>query len=227
ENTGVTQVTNVPTTAERAGDFSRSSLIPIDPFTQQPFPNFQIPKERIDPVGAAIAALYPAPNRSTPQQNLVSSPAARDRDDHFDLRLDHSLAPSSELSFRYSFSDRSLFEPFTGSGFPLVPGYGDNVPRRGQNIMLSETHVFTPAVLNEIRTGFDRVSLGVLQQKAGRNVNAAVGLPTVSANPRVFGLTAISVTGFSPLGDEGNNPQHGTTNVYQVLDNLTYVRGRH
>jgi len=67
----------------------------------------------------------------------------------------------------------------------------------------------------------------VLQQNAGRNVNAAVGLPTVSANPRDFGLTAISVTGFSPLGDEGNNPQHGTTNVYQVLDNLTYVRGRH
>src|SRR5207302_680573 len=61
----------------------------------------------------------------------------------------------------------------------------------------------------------------------GHNVNAAVGLPTVSANPRDFGLTSISVTGFSPLGDEANNPQHGVTNVYQVMDNLTYARGRH
>ncbi len=226
-NTGITQVTNVPTLAERTGDFSHSSLIPIDPFTQQPFPNFQIPASRIDPVGLAIAALYPAPNRNVPGQNFVSSPSMRDRDDHFDVRLDHSLAPSSELSFRYSFGDRSLFEPFTGPSFPLVPGYGDNVPRRAQNAMASETHVFSPALLNEFRAGFDRVSLGVFQQNFGRNLNAAVGLPVISTNPRDLGLTYVTVTGFTALGDESNNPQHGTTNVYQVMDNLTYVRGRH
>src|ERR1022692_3542168 len=50
------------------------------------------------------------------------------------------------------------------------------------------------------------------------------GNPT---NPRDFGLTSISVTGFSPLGDESNNPQHGVTNVYQLTDNLTWVHGRH
>lgn len=226
-NTGITQVTNVPTLAERTGDFSHSSLIPIDPFTQQPFPNFQIPASRIDPVGLAIAALYPAPNRNVPGQNFVSSPSMRDRDDHFDIRLDHALAPSSELSFRYSFGDRSLFEPFTGPSFPLVPGYGDNVPRRAQNAMASETHVFTPGLLNEFRAGFDRVSLGVFQQNFGRNLNAAVGLPVISTNPRDLGLTYITVTGFTALGDESNNPQHGTTNVYQLMDNLTYVRGRH
>jgi TonB-dependent receptor-like protein len=87
--------------------------------------------------------------------------------------------------------------------------------------------VFTPALLNEFRAGFDRVSLGVFQQSFGHNLNAAVGLPTISSNPRDFGLSAISVTGFSSLGDEANNPQHGTTNVYQILDSLTYVHGRH
>ena len=226
-NSGITQATNVPTLAERAGDFSHSPQIPIDPFTQQPFPNLQIPRERLHPVGLAIAALYPAPNRSTPGQNFVSSPAQRDRDDHFDTRIDHALSRASELSLRYSFSDRKLFEPFTGPGLAAVPGYGDDVPRRAQNAMASETHVFTPALLNEFRAGFDRVALGVFQQDMGRSVNRAVGLPELSANPRDFGLSSISVTGFSPLGDEGNNPQHGTTNVYQVLDTLTWIRGRH
>jgi hypothetical protein len=226
-NTGITQVTNVPTAAERTGDFSHSSLVPINPFTQQPFPNLIIPQQFQNPVGAAIAALYPLPNRSVPHANFVSSPAQRDRDDHFDLRLDHALAPSSELAIRYSFGDRHLFEPFTGSGFPVVPGFGDNVPRRGQNAMIAETHVFTPSLLNEFRAGFDRVSLGVTQQDAGRDLNRSVGLPEISKNPRDFGLTQIGVTGFSPLGDEGNNPQHGTTNVYQVMDTLTWVRGRH
>ncbi|HLY18535.1 MAG TPA: TonB-dependent receptor [Bryobacteraceae bacterium] len=226
-NTGITQVTNVPTLAERTGDFSQSSLVPIDPTTGAPFPNLKIPSYYMDPTGLAIAALYPAPNRGVPNQNYVSSPDTRVRNDQFDVRVDHTLTPASQLSFRYSFGDQSLFEPFTGPSFPLVPGYGDNVPSRDQNAMLAETHAFTPALLNELRAGFDRVSLGVVQQDSGHNVNAAVGLPTISGNPRDYGLTSISVTGFSPLGDESNNPQHGTTNVFQVTDNLTYVHGRH
>lgn len=227
DNTGITQVTNVPTLAERTGDFSQSRLVPIDPASGAPFPDLKIPSYYLSPVGLAIAGLYPAPNRDVPNQNFVSSPTGRVRDDHFDLRLDHTLAPSSQVSVRYSFGDQSLFEPFTGPSFPLVPGYGDHVPSRGQNAMLAETHTFSPSLLNEIRAGFDRVSLGVFQENFGRDLNGLVGLPVVSSNPRDLGLTPISVTGFSPLGDESNNPQHGTTNVYQLTDNLTYVRGRH
>jgi hypothetical protein len=42
-----------------------------------------------------------------------------------------------------------------------------------------------------------------------------------------LGLSFITITGFSPLGDEGNNPQNSVTNVYQFLDNVSYVRGDH
>ena len=45
-------------------------------------------------------------------------------------------------------------------------------------------------------------------------------------NPRDFGLSFITVTGFSPLGHEYNNPQKSVTNTYQVLDTLTYARAR-
>jgi hypothetical protein len=227
DSTGITQVTNVPTLAERTGNFSQSALPAIDPYTGAPFPNNTIPSPYLDSTGLAIAALYPAPNRDVLNQNYVSSPNGRMRDDNFDLRVDHTLAPSSQLTVRYSFADGTLFEPFTGVGFPLVPGYGDNVPTRDQNAMIGETHVFTPALLNEFRAGFDRVSEGVYQQDIGQSVNAQVGLPTISTNPRDLGLSLISVTGFSPIGDEDNNPQHSTSNVYQLNDNLTWVHGRH
>jgi hypothetical protein len=69
---GITRVTNVPTALERSGDFSRSSLYAIDPFTQQPFPGNAIPQNRLDPVGRAIAALYPLPNRSVPNTRMIS-----------------------------------------------------------------------------------------------------------------------------------------------------------
>ncbi|MGA2736421.1 MAG: TonB-dependent receptor [Bryobacteraceae bacterium] len=227
DSTGITQVTNVPTLAERSGNFSQSALPAIDPYTGAPFPNNIIPSAYLDPTGSAIAALYPLPNRNVLNQNYVSSPNGRMRDDNFDVRVDHTLAPSSQLTFRYSFGDGTLFEPFTGPSFPLVPGYGDNVPTRDQNAMIAETHVFTPTLLNEIRAGFDRVSEGVYQQDIGDNINSQVGLPTISTNPRDFGLSLISVTGFSPIGDEDNNPQHSTSNIYQLNDILTWVHGRH
>ncbi|HXK06579.1 MAG TPA: carboxypeptidase regulatory-like domain-containing protein [Verrucomicrobiae bacterium] len=224
---GITQVTNVPTALERAGNFSQSSLYAIDPFAQQPFPGNVIPQNRLDPIGLKIAALYPLPNRGVPGQNFVSSPVERDRDDHFDLRLDHSLGAKDQLSGRYSFGDRTLYEPFSTSSLVAVPGYGNNVPRRAQNAVASDTHTFTPNLLNEVRAGFNRISAGVFQQNMSNNLNQQVGLPTVSSNARDNGLSLISVLGYSPLGDESNNPQHSATSIYQVSDALTWARGKH
>lgn len=218
---GITKITNVPTLAERNGDFSQSANPPAN------FPGNQIPKFFQDPRGAAIAALYPLPNRNTPGQNFLSSPVQRDRQEQFDLRLDHAVSEKSALAARYSFSDRTLYEPFTGPSNSLVPGFGDNVPRRAQNAMISETHVFTPAFLNEIRAGFDRVALRVIQENVNNNLNAKVGLPVISANALDAGLTFVTAAGYSPIGDESNNPQRGVTNNYEILDHATWTNGRH
>ena len=225
---GITRVTNVPTAAERSGDFSQSLFgVPINPLTGQPFANGRIPDAFINPVGRRIAALYPLPNRATPFANFVSSPVQRDRDDHFDVRVDYVRSQRSSLAFRYSFGDRALFEPFAGSGFSVVPGYGNGVTRRSQNAMVSETHVFSPAFVNDLRFAFNRVASAVNQENTGTSLNRAVGLPELSANPRDFGLSFITVTGFSPLGHEGNNPQNSVANTYQIIDNATYTRGQH
>lgn len=225
---GITRVTNVPTLAERRGDFSQSLFAaPINPFTQQPFDGNKIPDFVINPIGKAIAALYPAPNRKVPFANFASSPTSRDRNDHFDARVNHSIARSSELTLRYSFSDRDLFEPFTGPTFPAVPGFGDNVPRRAQNFLVSETHIFSPALVNEARFAFSRISAAVLQENSGTSINKQVGLPDFATNPRDFGLSFITISGFSPLGDEYNNPQQSETNLFQVLDGASYASGKH
>ncbi len=223
---GITRVTNVPTALERAGDFSQSLFgNPIDPFTGQPFIGGLIPTDRISSVGHAIAALYPLPNRNVQFQNFVSSPTQRDDNDSFDARLDQRLSSRADLTFRYSFGNRNLFEPFTGSSFALVPGFGDSVKRRSQNVMGALTLVVSPTLVNETRLAFSRVASSVTQE-AGR-LNQDVGLPAISPRARDAGLSFVTVTGFSPLGDEGNNPQNSVTNVYQILDNASYVHGNH
>ena len=224
---GITRVTNVPTPLERAGDFSRSGLpFLLDPFTFQPFPDNKIPTARLHPIGLGVASLYPLPNRSAPRQNYVSSPASRERNEQFDVRLDHKLGARSDLAFRYSFADRSLYEPFTGPSFAAIPGFGNDVPRRSQNVMAAHTHAFTPALLNEFRAAFNRNASSVLQENRDRNISASLGLP-VFAGARANGLTYFSLPGYSPLGDEYNNPQMTHLNTFQALDQISWIRGRH
>ncbi|HEV2836509.1 MAG TPA: TonB-dependent receptor, partial [Pyrinomonadaceae bacterium] len=223
---GITRITNVPTAEEREGNFTHSLFgVPTNPFTGQPFDGGTIPTFFINPVGRAIARLYPLPNRNVPFQNFVSSPVQRDDNDSFDARVDHRLTDKADLTFRYSFGDRDLFEPFTGPSFSVVPGFGDTVRRRSQNAMVALTLALTPNLVNETRGAFSRVAASVTQQASV--LNSGVGLPTISPRARDLGLSFITITGFSPLGDEGNNPQNSVTNVYQLLNNSNYISGKH
>ena len=225
---GQTLVTDVPTALERTGDFSQSPFYAVDPSTGQPIPGNKLPSFFQDPIGAKIAALFPLPNRNVAGANYVSSPTETDDQNHFDIRLDHAITKRDDLFGRYSFVNDRLFTPFAGSsGDAEIPGYGLLVPSRAQNASLGETHVFTPAVLNELRVAFNRVSNGDYQQGQGISINHQLGLPELSTNPRDWGMSLVTVNGFSPIGDENTSPEHGTTNTYQITDNATWTRGRH
>jgi hypothetical protein len=226
-NEGIPRETNVPTALERTGDFSQSGLpFVIDPFTRSPFPGNRIPSFYLNPVGANIANLYPLPNRNMQGRNFISAPILRDNSETFDVRLDHSLSGRSELTGRYSVSDRRLAEPFAGNAFAQFPGYGNSVPHRAQNSMLGHTHVFSPNLINELRLGYNRVAIQVNQQNQNIDLNRTVGLPTFAQRPRQLGLSYISVLGYSPLGDEYNNPQASASNTYQLVNSTTWTNGR-
>ena len=163
---GITQVTNVPTELEREGDFSQSIFPkPIDPYTQHPFDSDRLPSERMSDIGMAIASLYPLPNRSNPEENYVSSPIHRNRHDHIDVRIDHSLSKKSNFIARYSFADLDLYDPFSGPNFSRVPGFGVRAARRAQNLLIGEDHTFSSTLLNQIRFALNRVAFGSFQEK--------------------------------------------------------------
>jgi hypothetical protein len=224
---GITRVTNVPTGAERIGDFSASLFpAPIDPFTGQPFQDGRIPDFFQHPIGRAIAALYPDPNRNAPFANFVSSPDLVDDGDQFDVRVD-ARAGRTSLTSRYSLADRRLFEPFAGPGFSLVPGFGTSVPRRAQNAVVSATTAVGGRLLNEARFGWTRIGSSANHEGQGASLNQQLGLPELSSNPRDHGLSFITVAGFSSLGDEFNNPQQSTVNFLQIGDTVTWTPGRH
>jgi hypothetical protein len=223
---GITRVTNVPTAAERAGDFSQSLFpAPRNPITGQPLPDGRIPSFVIHPVGAAIAALYPLPNRDTPFANFVSSPTLRDDIDQFDVKVEHLFSNATRALARYSFSDRRLLEPFAGPAFAAIPGFGNEVDRRGQNLLFSLTQA-TTSVVNDVRVGYNRIAIAVDPENPQVN-NGSVGLQSLATDPRDEGLSFITIAGYSPIGHEYNNPQKSTANTLQLADTATWARGAH
>src|SRR5690606_23546766 len=203
--------------------FSASLLpAPINFFTGQPFPEGRIPEFLLNPIGVAIANLYPLPNRDVPGANFVSSPSLEDRNDHFDVRVDRPFGDRLDVMGRYSFVDRTFYEPFAGPSFSQLPGFGNTLERRAQNAVVAALSVLSPRLLNEARFGYTRVAAAVNQEGQGVSLNRQLGLPELSSNPRDWGLSFITATGFSPLGQEYNNPQRGITDAFQFTDTLTW-----
>ncbi|MDQ6664298.1 MAG: TonB-dependent receptor [Acidobacteriota bacterium] len=100
---GETDISTVPTTAERTGDFSATGLKPLyDPATtrlnaagqyvRDRFPNNMIPASRFDPVSAKAIALYPLPNLAGITNNYFFSPGNRNDTNEIDTRGDHNFS---------------------------------------------------------------------------------------------------------------------------------------
>jgi hypothetical protein len=100
----------VPTTAERAGDFSGAfdadcTSAPVDPLTGDAFPGNHIPQDRLSPAGLLVLQLYPAPN-VTPStgscNNWVTSVNTPINWRQENLRVDWSINNKSHLMVRYT-----------------------------------------------------------------------------------------------------------------------------
>ena len=95
-----------------------------------------------------------------------------------------------------------------------LPVFFQTVPANYYLATLTEFHTFSPTVTNEFRLGFNRYynEYGVGSQK----------WPGLDQYPNVniFDLNA-------QLGPDGNAPQGGIQNQYQLTDNISWTKGKH
>ena len=98
-----TQVTTVPTVAERNGDFRNSSLAaPRDPLTGQPFADRTIPSSRFSANGPALLSAYPAPNFAGPGGNYVATGTNQTDSREEVVRIDYVHSSRTQISYRYT-----------------------------------------------------------------------------------------------------------------------------
>ena len=118
----VTTTTLVPTLKERAGDFSGLPATIVDPFTKIPFPGNVIPANRINPVGAALVGLYPAPNNADPSRNYIGHPRGVSDNDVFAARIDYQAGRRDAIWGRFTGSTSIRSRRRTGAvaGIPRI-----------------------------------------------------------------------------------------------------------
>ena len=238
-----TFLASVPTLAWRNGDFSgfqpifdpKSTVVnPDGSVTRQPFPNNQIPVQQFDAVGKRLIDLFPAPNvagsvaSSGVANNYLSNPTSPDDTDQFDIRIDHQISDSDSIFGRVSFSDRTLTPP--GAIPPPLDAASfssGNFLNNARSAVISETHIFTPRIVNEIRLGYNRNRSERLQFNSDKNLSAQYGIPGIPFSSTNGGLPSFSIGDLTSFGSSQYQPTVEVQNVYQIVDSLSWVKGRH
>jgi hypothetical protein len=223
-----TVVRTVPSPALRSGDFSGQGKL-VDPLNGQPFSDNQIPASRLNPVSQKFQEMfYPLPNFGPPDvlaNNFRLLLPFEEKESIVDGRVDHRLHDRNNLYVRYGYRDR----PLTQSYDSLLPATGPyNQLRTFRTIVLSDTHVFSPRLINEFRFGYmteNSVYRGTTLQ--GADVIRDVGLLGLDNVPDTTGMPSVSITGFATLAARSDNYRAYHTPVQQYTNNLTYIRGRH
>jgi hypothetical protein len=92
--------------------------------------------------------------------------------------------------------------------------------------VFSETHIFSPRLINEFRAGYTRLRTERLQFNANENLSSQIGIPGIPFSSNNGGLPRFSVSGVSTFGSATYQPTREFENVYHFIENLSLIRGR-
>ncbi len=187
----------------------------------------------INPVAQRVLSLFPAPNRGTAANtvnNYTFQGNASDNTTQYDGRLDYNRSAKDQMFARYSYTNEpvSLTPPFgtlDGGGF----GGSGNTVVEGRNFTFSETHIFTPSLVNEFRVGYNWIVAAYVPPNSGTDVSSELGIGGIPFGPGNGGLPNIGfgTNGVSTAGSSTYEPTREYENVIQVLDNMSKQIGNH
>ena len=178
-----------------------------------------------DPAGMALVQLYPEANFGKfSYQSALDVPLEQNS---FDVRLDHNLSDKDVLYASYSFLQTDTIVEQGPFPNPLATGgFTANSYVRGQLLALTWNRIFSPSVFNSLRFGFNRIYSTSDPVAPEGNVGPDYGLNSLPGT-FAYGLPPIRVDGYTILGTSEWRPQFQVSKVFQLLDNLSLIRGNH
>jgi hypothetical protein len=171
------------------------------------------------PVAANLTALIPPPNSGN---NYVAFTPGPVQIDQFTGDVLHQFHASDSLHGFYAFQKDTRTEPALQGD--TIPGWGDHRHAHRQIGTISETHIFSPKLVNEARLGFNRISISF--NPANLTDPTSVGLGTGLSGP--VGLPMITLSDIKLVfGGPSGFPQGRTDTMGVGADTLSLLTGKH
>jgi hypothetical protein len=219
---------NLPTPAFREGNFSSLTNITVtDPFTNTPFQNNIIPRARL--VDAALKAqeiFYPLPNSGGPDTYISNWRGVGERGTRkkqYEGRVDHNFSESNSLFARVSYNRGGSY----GYDYNLITMPQADQRRYNFSMSVSDTHIFSPTLINEFRGGIMRERNPYENPFDGPALVSQLGLQGMRWNSEINkGMPVFNFNNFTAIGasDIFQDPHQRT---FQLVDNLTWTKGNH
>jgi hypothetical protein len=241
---GESQVSSVPSLAERQGDFSAMCTEGIDlttgfcpnpahqlfnvffrqpyPFNQMPAPNSANPLAQ-SAFSVSLLGLFPKPDVGT--NGFLSTGTLRDDRNQFGLRVDHYLTAADMLNFRYMFNNVNRFDPLSTAG-ASIPGYPVGEDHRAQSFAVQETHTFSPAMIGVFRFSYLRNKF-LVDEHINHTSLSSLGFTYSPSLASAAGPPFIQVNGYTSVGDPITGPRNTYENAFDYSGALSWVRGAH
>ncbi len=236
---GQTVLGHTPTALERNGDFSQSRtylgqpLYLRDPYTSGNctatdgaacFPGNVIPASRFHPTALKLMAFYPLPNRIDIRNNYQVAAKDNDAWDSFIGKVDHKVSAQDSVSFRYQKRFARNSAPFAGSGLGTFPNKSRDDRSLGG---LDYTHMFTPTLLLEVRSGYSRNATREHELYQGQNIAEQLGIAGTTTDPELMGFPRFTVLDHFEIGAAANQPVQFHVTDIQAGAKFTWVRNKH
>ena len=221
-----TTLASIPTAAERRGDFSALATVVRDPQTGLPYANNIIPTTQLDPVGAAIAGLYPDPNvtgaRSRNNNFRANQPITNPTNTGV-LRIDHNFSDEDRIYGRLL---ANASDTINAPVFPVagVDPFHSATYGTYDSAAANWQHSFSPTTTLEARYTYERRKHQALQGGADRGLAQKYGIK--GTNERFFPqITIPGLTGFG-VNNAHERLQFPIRGDHYVAS-VTHIRGAH
>ena len=240
-----TEFSTVPTPLMKAGNFTelKPTLKNSSVSGQAGCINNQvIAATCLDPTGLKLLSLYPDPNipSAVAREGLPGSWTGGSNyqfvysvpnDTYsYDTRVDHAINDNNHLFARFSdYTVNRQDPPWTGNPLAGNGNFATQYNIFGKSVAIGWTDVLSPSVLNEVRGGFGRENArsGALGLVPGTSDAASYGLTGIPAGEFDQGLPPINISGVQRLGTAPWRPQVQVSQVWQLLDTLSWLKGSH
>ena len=142
------------------------------------------------------------------------------RDNQYTVSYDRSFrGDKDKITGTWFWDEGSIVRPFgTDTSLPNLR----NDFQWNRYLAITETHLFSPTKINELRLGYSRFLFGNIPTDS--HTSTEVG---ATPNAQFPGLYRVAITGLFSLGTGVNDDRGTISNTYNIVDTFSMIAGKH